>query len=241
MDSTGYLQAIRDRSDALLESAGTDLDAGVTSCPGWDVADLVTHVGRTWGWAAAIVRTGSRDDLPSPAEGIGGAELLEWAGEQARQLADALEGADPESDCWTFGLPRSRLFWFRRQALETAVHAWDAQHATGTADPIEPDLATDGIDEFLAVMLPRQMSRAPEAWTGQSLHLHRTDGDGEWMIRLGPGESLTAERAHSKADVAVRGPVSSLYLWCLNRLPAGDLEVLGDAAVADQWTQTVSF
>ena len=181
------------------------------------------------------------DDLPSSPDDPGSTEVLEWAAEQSRQLADALKGADPDSDCWTFGLPRSRLFWFRRQALETAVHAWDVQHATGRPDPIDPDLATDGIDQFLAVMLPRDIQRHPDSWTGQSLHLHRTDGDGEWTIRLGPGASLSADRTHGEGDVTLRGPASSLYLWCLNRLPSTDLDLVGDGAIADRWTTEVSF
>ena len=241
MNPDGYLDVFRDRSIALLTSAQANLEVPVPSCPGWTVAELITHVGTTWGWAAAIVRTGARDDLPSSPDDPGSTEVLEWAAEQSRQLSDALKGADPDSDCWTFGLPRSRLFWFRRQALETAIHAWDVQHATGQPDPIDPDLASDGIDEFVAVMLPRHIQRQPDNWTGQSLHLHRTDGDGEWMIRLGPGASLSTERTHGHGDVALRGPVSSLYLWCLNRLPSTDLELVGDGAIAERWTAEVSF
>jgi uncharacterized protein (TIGR03083 family) len=241
MESAGYLEVLSDRSTALLDSAQSDLEASVPSCPGWTVAELVTHVGITWGWAAAIVRTGTRDDLPSAPEGHDGTELVEWAAEQTRQLVAALKDADPDSDCWTFGLPRSRLFWFRRQALETAVHAWDVQHATGQPEPIGSDLATDGIDEFLAVMLPRQLQNHPDYWTGQSLHLHRTDGEGEWTIRLGPGVALSAEPTHGKGDVALRGAASSLYLWCLNRVPSTDLELFGDRDVADRWTTEISF
>jgi uncharacterized protein (TIGR03083 family) len=241
MNPAGYLDVFRNLSIAMLKSAQANLEVPVPSCPGWTVAELIAHVGATWGWAAAIVRTGARDELPSSPEGAGGTELLEWAAEQSRQLFDALKDADPDSDCWTFGLPRSRLFWFRRQALETAVHAWDVQHAIGQPDPIDSDLATDGIDEFLAVMLPRHIQRQPDTWTGQSLHLHRTDGDGEWMIRLGPGASLSTERTHGQGDMALRGPASSLYLWCLNRLPSIDLELIGDGALADRWTAEVSF
>jgi hypothetical protein len=57
---------------------------------------------------------------------------------------------------------------------------------------IDADLATNGIDEFLAFMLPRQLKVRPDHWTGQSLHLHRTDGEGEWTIRLGLGANLSA-------------------------------------------------
>jgi uncharacterized protein (TIGR03083 family) len=241
MESAGYLEVLSNRSTALLEAAQADLEGSVPSCPGWTVADLITHVGGTWGWAAAIVRTGTRSDFPSPPEGHDRAELFDWAAEQGHQVVDALKDSDPDSDCWTFGLPRSRLFWFRRQALETAVHAWDAERATGQPEPIDADLATDGIDEFLAVMLPRQVKDRPDRWTGQSLHLHRTDGEGEWTITLGPGAELSAERTHGKGDVALRGTASSLYLWCLNRLPSTDLELFGDRAVADQWTAEISF
>ena len=241
MESAGYLKVLSDRSTALLEAAQTNIEALVPSCPGWTVADLITHVGGTWGWAAAIVRTGTRNDFPSPPEGHDGAELIDWVTEQALQVVAALKDADPGSDCWTFGLPRSRLFWFRRQALETAVHAWDVQRSNGQPEPIDADLATDGIDEFLSVMLPRQLQARPDYWTGQSLHLHATDGEGEWMIRLGPGAVLSDERTHGKADVALRGTASSLYLWCLNRLPSSDFELFGNRDVADQWTAEISF
>lgn len=241
MEATEYLDVLRDRSTALLASARTDLEAPVPSCPGWTVALLVSHIGRVWGWAATIVRTGAGADFPALPEGLGGAELIGWSEEQVRQLLDALAAADPESSCWTFGPPQSARFWFRRQALETVVHCWDAQEAFGHPDPIDPDLASDGVDEFLAVMLPGRIQRQPDAWSGQSLHLHRTDGDGEWMVRLGPGAAVSTEQAHGGADVALRGPASSLYLWCLSRVPSSDLEVFGDRALADRWTAEITF
>jgi uncharacterized protein (TIGR03083 family) len=241
MEASEYIAVLRDRSAALVASARTDLEAPVPSCPGWTVAELLSHVGATWGWAAAIVRAGARVDPPAVPDGVRGTELVGWAEEQSHQVIEALETADADSNCWTFGLPRSRLFWFRRQALETAVHAWDGQRAVGHPEAIDPELACDGVDEFLAVMLPRQIQRHSHGWTGQSLHLHRTDGDGEWTVRLGPGTAVAAVRAHDKGDVALRGPASSIYLWCVGRLPSSDLEVLGDRTVADRWTSEVAF
>lgn len=241
MDAPEYLHALQDRSTALLAAARTDLDAAVPTCPGWTMTDLVSHVGGLWGWAAAIVRTGERADPPVPPEGIGGPELMEWAERQAHLALDTMAEADPNANCWTFGLPRTPLFWFRRQALEVAVHAWDAQHAVTHTEPIDTKLAVDGVDEFLQVMLPRVMGRHPESWTGQTLHLHCTDGDGEWLVRLGPGSDIDVERAHGKGDVAVRGPASSLYLWTVGRLPTVDLEVLGDQAVAERWSSEIAF
>jgi len=241
VEPADYLDALRDRSNALLVSARADLDAPVPSCPSWTVADLVTHIGGVWGWAAAVVDTGARAEFPTVPEGLGGAELVQWAEQQARLVLDALETADPDSDCWTFGLPRSRLFWFRRQALETAVHAWDVERVVANPEPIEPELASDGIDEFLTVMLPRHLKQQPGSWTGRSLHLHSTDGKGEWVITLGPDSAVSVEHVHRKGDVALQGTASSLYLWCLNRIPSAELTFFGDRAVADQWTAEIAL
>ncbi len=241
MEAAQYLDVLRDRSNALLVLARADLDAPVRSCPGWTVAELVAHIGGVWGWAAAVVGTGARADFPTVPVGLGGAELLEWAEQQARLALDALGTADADSSCWTFGEPRSRRFWFRRQALETAVHAWDVQQAVAEPEPIEPELASDGIDEFLTVMLPRHLKQQPGSWTGQSLHLHSTDGQGECVVNLGPDSAVSVEQVHRKGDVALQGTASSLYLWCLNRMPLAELEVFGDRAIADQWTAEIAF
>ena len=93
----------------------------------------------------------------------------------------------------------------------------------------------------VSAMVPRQVKQRPDVWTGQSLHLHRTDGEGEWMVRLGPDGEVSTERTHGKGDVALRGPASSLYLWCLSRVPADDLELFGDPAVAALWTTEIAF
>lgn len=242
MEPQEYIDVVRNRSVGVLVSARTDLTAPVPSCPGWTMSELIAHVGGTWGWVASIVSSGERrGEFPAIPGSITGPALIAMVEERARQLLQVLEGADPEANCWTFGLPRSALFWFRRQALETTVHAWDAEGAVAHPTPIDADMACDGIEEFLGVMLPRQVKEKPDIWTGQSLHLHRTDGDGEWLVQLGPDGQTTHEQSHGKADVALRGSASSLYLWCLNRVPLDDLEVFGDRSVARQWRSDIAF
>ena len=80
------------------------------------------------------------------------------------------------------------------------------------------------------VLVPRWVRGNPEDWAGESYHLHRTDGDGEWLVRLGPDGVVEAERAHAKGDVAVRGSAEDLWLWTTGRL---------DAALARHKPQTV--
>lgn len=241
VEPADYIATLADRSQALLGVAAAHPDAVVESCPGWTVTDVLRHCAGTWGWAAAIVRSGKREDWAPAPEVLQGEELVAWGRSQASAVLEALRQADPEANCWTFGLPRTTRFWFRRQALETAVHAWDVESAIGEPAAIEPAVAADGIDEFLRVMVSRTVERHPDPWTGQSVHLHRTDGDGEWLIRLGPDGQTTIEEAHAKGDVALRGSASSLYLWCLNRLPIDALEAFGDLSVAERWQAEIRF
>ena len=243
MEPAEHLDVLRRGADALLAASAGALERPVPGCPEWTIADLVGHVGTTWGWAAEIVTTGQRATrTPEPPAGSETA-LLGWARERADLVLAALGAADPDADCWTFGLPRSRRFWFRRQALETTLHARDAQEASGPPAPVDPEVAADGVDEYVTVMIPRWVSRRPEGWDGQTVHLHRTDGDGEWLVRLGPDGTAQVERSHGKGDLAVRGPAEALWLWTCNRagLDEQSVEVFGDRDLAARWTSEISF
>jgi hypothetical protein len=129
------------------------------------------------------------------------------------------------------------LFWFRRMANETAVHRWDGEAAAGHPQPVATDLAIDGIDEYLS-FVERWLARTPVEGLSGSLHLHATDTDGEWSLQLSP-DRLEHSRSHAKADAAVRGPVSDLLLWMLNRVPADSpsLQLFGDPAIVARWGQ----
>ena len=243
METEDYLAALRHAADAVVEAAAGHLDRPVPSCPAWDVADLIEHLALVWGWAADIVATGERAEWGAAPAGRSDEVLLPWARRQAARLIDTLGAADPDGGCWTFGLPRTRRFWFRRQALETVLHAWDVQRATGTAEVMDPAMAADGVDELVVVMVPRQLGRSPGTWAGETVHLHRTDGEGEWTVRLGPDGQAAVERGHGKADVALRGPAEALWLWATNRVPREELpvETFGDASLAARWTAGIAF
>ena len=128
-------------------------------------------------------------------------------------------------------------WWRRRQALETAVHRWDAElTADRDAHPLDADLAVDGIEELLLEFLPRwKDTDQAKAMTG-TLHLHSTDAESEWTVDMDASPPVV-RREHAKGDAAIRGPASSLYLWLWNRTGAdsSDLEVFGSAAVVEAW------
>jgi hypothetical protein len=119
-------------------------------------------------------------------------------------------------------------------AHETAVHAWDAQCATGSTSEIDAALASDGIDEFVHVMVMGNM-REEEGPLSGSVHIHCTDVDGEWLIMPTDTSDVVVTREHAKGDCAIRGSASSLLLGLWRRIPMSSLEVIGSSDVAAQF------
>ena len=238
-----YLDHLRSDGTELGRAGGLGLDGPVAACPGWDGADLMRHVSVLHHWVALVVSTRAqeRPHRDGPPEQAIGAGLLPWYREGLDQLVAALSGVDPEEPVWNWGDPTRRArFWFRRMAQETAVHRWDAQAITGAATPLATVLAVDGIDELLTVFLPMAAPGRGQADLGGSLHVHATDAEGEWTVHPGP-EGLRVETGHGKGDAAVRGSASDLLLFLWGRQPASDLEVFGDTAIPEKWTEAVKI
>lgn len=151
-----YLAALEQDAAAMADHlAGADLATAVPACPGWDLGDLYGHLGVTHRWAmdALTSSTPPPEDAPPARDALAG-----WFSTGAERLLAALRAADPTTECWGFGpKPRTAAFWIRRQALETAVHAWDAASALGRPAAVAPDLAADGVDEVARVFYPRQV------------------------------------------------------------------------------------
>ena len=247
-----YLHHIRAASDRLAAACEAAPGVPVPTCPDWTIERLVSHVGRLHRWVTDLNAASSLEAVPRPEVPPEDTDWPTWLRDGAGALVEALTSGDPEAPVWNpFGQPPTRQFWARRQAQETAVHAWDGDNAAATAAaasdqwdgpaPLDPHLAADGVDEMLACYLI-PFTKGRECGTGETIHLHATDADLEWIITLG-AHGIIAEPGHAKADVALRGPASALDLWAWNRLPAGadDIEVLGDAAVAAAWAKVARF
>jgi uncharacterized protein (TIGR03083 family) len=226
-----FCDAIRREGHVLATAAGAaGVDAPVPSCPEWSVGDLLAHIGRIHRWITAIAHRGP--DAPeshwSQAEPPPPAERVEWFATGVDPLADALSSAGPNVEVWSWTDDHSTGFWGRRMANETAIHRWDAQLAAGATDPIERDLAADGVDEYLMLLQHWRGADALRDLAG-TIHFHCTDGDGEWLLRLADGAHVTRE--HAKGDVAARGSASDLYLLVSGRVPIDTVEVFGDDAL----------
>jgi len=231
-----YIAHLRSDGEALAAAVDTGpLNAPVSACPGWDVADLARHTGEIHRWATETVLTGARPERNSfrrhPPEGM---ELSAWIREGVGLLATALSDIDPEAPTWhVFPVPMVAGVWPRRQSQETLVHRWDAQNAIGVAAEIDPVLASDGIDEYFHVILPRLEQGECVDYPSGTLHVHCTDVAGEWLISAEDGR-LVVERAHAKGDVALRGPAADLLLLLWGR-SGGPVDPIGDPQLAAQW------
>jgi uncharacterized protein (TIGR03083 family) len=219
-----------------------DISADVATCPEWTIAELARHTGLVHRWATKVVssRAGARIPFPdadSPWESADG--WAQWLTAGATPLVAALRDAGPDTAVWTWGPGRCAGWWARRMLHETTVHRADAELTLGAVPAVDPDIAADGIDEFLG-NLPSGRRPAPHLSSlpaGESVHLHATDSDGEWLVRfLGPA-GIEWSRGHAKASAAVRGPVAELLLFAYGRIPPSDerLAVFGDPAVLTAW------
>jgi uncharacterized protein (TIGR03083 family) len=247
MDLHAYLALLAAEATSLAivaEEAG--LDASVPTCPGWSVTDLVLHVGEVHRWATAAVasRATRLGDVPSDSRGAlpERADTIAWLRDGAAKLCETLAIADPSVEYAAFlaDPPTPRLlFWARRQTMETGVHRVDAESAVGRRTPFAPEVAIDGIDEFLTGFLPR--SRTPlRTDVARTLRIVPEYTVRQWTVSLSAempvttrGLTDTGTEADSDVDCVVSGPASDLFLALWNRAPLDTLTIEGDRGVFD--------
>lgn len=243
--------------------SGADAASPVPSCPGWDLGRLLRHLGATHRWAETVVRTRAARPLPDtevnhPPErpGEGAVELGAWLAEGAEGLAGALREAGPDAPMWTPGPGGTSGFWARRMAYETAVHRADAALAVGAEFTLGAEVALDALDEWMEFgVLPEAVDPGPGKpgllEPGRVLRFHATDAPahvpGEWLIDLG-GAAATWRRAARPAGTGADavasacGTLADLLLFVYRRpLPAGRVEVTGDAPLLDLWRRRAGF
>ena len=239
LDPLASIPADARATAAILEAVGPD--APVPATPEWDLGRLVKHMGMVLAWQTANVEqrpeqvTPRSIDLGLPEDR---ADYGPWLMALADRSVAVLRDAADTDECWTWTADHTVGFWKRRLMHELAVHRRDAESAMGPMSAFEPEAAVDALDELLTVLVHR--ADVPTAGTGETIHLHATDADGEWLITRG-ADGMTVVREHAKGDVAVRGAASDLLLVILGRAEVEVVEVLGDGTVLAAWRESVRF
>ena len=230
---------VRREGEAILSSAPIDLDIAVPTCGEWRMRDLLLHVGRVYHRASTLV--GERITTPVEFPEVpSDAEPVDYLRAALDELVEALGSADAETPAWNWSTePQVAAFWARRMAHESAVHRYDAQRAHGLAQPIDADLAHDGMDELVDLLLPRVVERDKPELPEATYHFVATNG-GEWVVSCSGGklERLPAARG---AEVSISGPTSAVLLAAYGRVKWASLETSGDEALLAEWSRAFRF
>jgi len=234
-----HIVALRRDSNRIALGVEGRLNHFVPSCPGWQVADLVWHLGIVqmfWRMVARGVLAGpeawSEPDRPVTDD------LLAWFVGGVDLTANILDSLDPDMPAWTWGRRQDVGFIRRRVAQETAVHCWDVVNAVGCNEPIEQTLAVDGVDEFLDEVLPGLSHDL--AGPAQTIRLHAHDSGDEWTVRAGEG-SVSPDRASRQAEATATASASDLLLLLWGRRLPDEVQVDGDTVALQRFLARAAF
>ena len=247
VDHAGFIEAIGTDSARVQAALEAGRDRPIPWSDDWTVQDCALLVGAVHHVVAQVIEGRPTTDfgvfsqvaLPDASDPA----LGQWIARSTAALLEQLRTVDPDEPCWTWWPPVQEVsFWGRRMAQETLVHRWDAELGAGVASsPVDPAFAADGVDEFLELFVARTRARASAPGNGETVHLHCTDTDGEWLVTFPDQGVSELRREHAKGDVAFRGPAEGLLLFLWGRMGAADagVEVIGDDGVASRWRELV--
>ncbi len=232
------LRLIDDRAAAFRAAvaAAPRLDAQVPTCPEWTVLDLAQHIGQSHRRWALTVAAGPADEPPpftAPSAPADPAALQSWLAEGTSALLTALRTAGPSLGCWTWWgpseSPQTSGAVARHQLQHIAIHTYDAQLTTGSAHPLAPEIALDGVDEFLSTCVA---TTAPWPHKPATIDYHATEGP-SWRVTLTP-EGARITPGGADATASARGTAHDLVMFFYGRVAADSLETAGDPTVFDQ-------
>jgi uncharacterized protein (TIGR03083 family) len=242
-----YAAVIGSESARLVAALDGRRTAVIPWSERWTVEEVAQHVGSIHHVVAKVIAGrpvadfGAFATLSPPS--ASDPALGRWVTEGTSALVAQVRSTDPDEACWSWWPDGgTAAFWARRMANETLVHRWDAELGAGVeSEPMDPATAADAVDEFLDVFVAVTRRRHSAPGGGETAHLHCTDTEGEWLLVFPSEGERELRREHAKGDVAFRGPAEGLLQLVWGRKSADDagVEVIGDPAVAERWTQLV--
>ncbi|MCQ3814292.1 MAG: maleylpyruvate isomerase N-terminal domain-containing protein [Acidimicrobiia bacterium] len=224
MDTTYRITRLSNDGQRLIEAASRDLNAQVPACPKWTNEELLTHMSIVWTGIAAQVRQTAAARIPWK-------QLPKQSPQEAlTQVVTTLSETDPKTQLWTWGTDHTVRFFIRRAHLETTIHRVDAEQAVEDQTPVPAADSIDGVDELFTEVLAARERILPSG----TLHLHQTDGAGEFMLAAVDG-SISVSHEHAKGDAAIRATAEELFLCAWGRRSLDGLQLFGDIDIAAQW------
>ncbi len=199
-------------TDRFIEAMTADSDATlpVPTCPGWDVWTLAGHVAGMWDFVSRVLRSPSAGQCAwRPVLGRRGPVAARLR-HRAADLRAALDGVAGDAVLWSWSDDHSPAFWARRIAVETAIHRWDAEFATGRPRaPMPQELAIAGIREFVEAQIPYHATGLPGDGAAVRFAVDGYDA----TVVLGPDGVKADPTAHVACEVTGEPTEMLLYLW----------------------------
>lgn len=249
-----HIERIASDTAALADLVATHSETTpVPTCGEWDLGELAFHMFQVQHFWSHVVRNRplgpevyDRPERP--------AALATALRDIGTELAGHLAAADPAEAAWSWSDDHTIGFAIRRQIHEAVVHRIDGELAVGNPVPLVPaDLAADGLDEMVDVMLTGIPSWATFVPSIQVVRLVATDTGDRWTISLGTvsGTStesgvtydglLAADRVADDmaADLEISGAALDILLWVWGRTAIDPLALDGEADIADVLRETV--
>lgn len=267
IDFTEHVRSESAQFAAAVRSAGPDaLNNTVPACPDWRLADLVWHLSQVQDfWIHILDRKASGPEEYDRPERPDDVDLLDFLVGRSEALVPALDRGDDEP-CWSWS-PKGGTVGSvrRRQAQEALVHRIDAELAVDAPTAIDEELAADGVDEILRVMLDADELPPWASFNADNHAVVLDTGDRWWSLRLGrvvgvdpdgddpdgPGLDLRAlsvadagegggEGAAGPNDTRIVGSAANLNLWLWGRTGPDSFEVVGDPTAVAQLRATAA-
>lgn len=195
----------------LAEQAFTEL---IPACPGWLGEDLIRHTALIYLRKAETIRTGSKPHgkwIPEELSQASAVTLLEEGYGRLIEQFDAHSIDDP-AESW-LQEDQTLRFWIRRLTHETSIHRCDIEAALGAVTPIDEDLAVDGIDEILTVMLRR--GTVDESASGATVTIE--SGGKTWSATLNATGVAVSREKNASSTAGVSGTPNDVLLWMWGR------------------------
>jgi uncharacterized protein (TIGR03083 family) len=240
METSRYLECLAG-DYAVLRSAAASASpqAPVPCCPGWTLADVVSHVGEVYLHKATVMRDEKWPD-PWPPDEHAGLQPLTLLDDGYQELTAEFAARSPDEPSPTWYEPEQTVgFWIRRMAQETVVHRMDAQLAAGVpVTPAPDDLATDGVDEVLKRFLAYGSVQWPDEYASlQGGHLATADGadtivvttgQTSWTVRPAPDSVTVTDGRDGGARAEVAAAPDAMLRWLWGRAGDDAVTVTGD-------------
>lgn len=230
-----HVDAVEQESERISELAERGIKVAIRSSPGWDLEALLFHLAEVF--HSAVVQLSAADQTTKEVQNELTAPALERFEDRRLALVALLREHDAGDPCWNaVGEDQTVGFLARRLAHESAIHRIDVETARAALSTVDAEIAADGIDERLFVVLAHHFDHGPVPELGGSICLICSDRDAAWTIDSSHGR-FRVRSGRGPADAAVVATASDLFCFAWSRPTIRPLQVTGQMAIVEAWQQ----